>query len=578
MEKLLPILSWARCYRSSDLRGDVVAALTVAVMLIPQGMAVSMLAGLPPIMGLYASVVPLLLYAIFGSSRHLHVGPVAIVSLLVASSIGDLADPGTAKYIAYATALAGIVGFVQIALGITRFGFIVNFLSHPVISGFTSAAAVIIGLGQIKPIIGSAGPVRRHIDNSIFHFFDQFPHPNLPTIAIGVSALLILILLRRWRVTFPRALVVVVASTFVVWAFGLDDMGVDIIGRVPRGMPPLAIPDVELATLGRLAPIGVAIALVAFMESVAVAKKYASECGYEVDGNQELIGLGMANLGAFGFGGYPVTGSFARTAVNVEAGARTGLASIITSATVALTLLFLTHLFYYLPAAVLAAIIIEAVSGLIDVAEARHLYRVKRMDLGSLIFTFVATLALGVELGLLISILVSSVLLIRRTTHPHWAVLGRLPGTRVYRNIERYPEARTVGGVLMIRFDSSLYFANANYLKEVVLGEVRAFQGELKAVVFDASSINDIDSSADTVLHEIAQTLTARGVNLCFSNIKGPVRDVLMRSGLYEQLGEKHFFFRNHDAIESLIGVSEDVPNETQADFDWTYPNGDDVK
>lgn len=571
MKRHIPILAWAGKYKRSDFKGDIVAALTVAVMLIPQSMAVAMLAGLPPVMGLYASVAPLLIYAFFGTSRHLSVGPVAIVSLLVASSVSDLAAPGSATYIVYATALAGVVGIVQITMGAARFGFLVNFLSHPVISGFTSAAAVIIAISQMENILGFKTGGADGVDNSLLHFLDRLPEIHLLTLAVGLSSLIVLFVLKRIKMTFPRALVVVVLTTLASRFMHLEEAGVRIVGDVPKGLHPFAVPDVDPATLGTLVPIGVAIALIAFMESIAIAKKFGREFRYEVDGSKELVALGLANVGACTFGGYPVTGSFARTAMNAYAGAKTSIASVITALTVALTVLFLTEYFYYLPRAALAALIIDAVSGLIDVGEVRHLHRVKRMDLASLIFTFVATLALGVELGLAISILVSAVLLIRRTTRPHHAILGRLPDTIIYRNVSRYPEARTVDGVLMVRIDGSLYFANASFLKEVIQNDVKQYKKELRAVVFDASSINDIDSSADTALHETADWLLARGIYFCLTNVKGPVRDVLMRSGLYEKLGGDHFFFRNHDAIRHLT-EEHDVPHETQSSANGAPP------
>lgn len=562
MSKFFPFLTWLLHYRKADLKGDITAGLTVAVMLIPQGMAVAMLAGLPPIIGLYASVVPLFAYALFGTSRQLAVGPVALISLLVASGIGKLAESGSTEYIIYATVLAGMIGVIQLTMGIMRVGFLVNFLSHPVISGFTSAAAVIIAFTQLKHILGISTPQSHYIHEIILNSIKESSHFNLPTILIGVGSIVVLSVLKRWKATFPRALVVVGISAFCVWAFDLESAGVKIMGEVPKGLHGFEIPKFETRTLTALMPFALAISLVAFMESIAVAKNFAIKNHYEVEANQELMALGLANLAAGFFGAYPVTGGFSRTAVNAQAGAKTGLASIITAAMVAFTLLFLTQYFYYLPTAVLAAIIIVAVTSLIDFKEVRHLYKVKHTDLISWIVTFFATLSLGIEKGIIISIAVSLILVVKRTTRPHYAILGRLPGTKIYRNVERYPDAITLMGLIMIRIDSSLYFANVAFLKEKINELVTTCNHRLNAIIFDASSINDIDSSADEALHEIADDLKSRGIKFYFSNIKGPVRDVLKRSGFYEKVGEDHFFFRNHDAVKHFLDEKLEIMNE----------------
>ncbi|MFQ5602458.1 MAG: SulP family inorganic anion transporter [bacterium] len=562
MSKYFPFLNWLFHYRKQDFKGDLSAGLTVAVMLIPQGMAVALLAGLPPIVGLYASVAPLFIYALFGTSRQMSVGPVAIISLLVASGIGRFAEPGSEQYILYATVLAGMVGLILFFMGLIRLGFIINFLSHPVISGFTSAAAVIIAFSQLKHLLGISIPHTLHVEKIISYSIQHIDAVNLPTILIGTGCILTLLVLRWWKSTFPRALIVVAASTASVWAFGLQVAGVNIMGEVPKGLHGFEIPQFAPATLTALFPIAVAIALVGFMESIAVAKNFAAKNHYEVDANQELIGLGLANIAASVFGAYPVTGGFSRSAVNAQSGARTGLASMITAVTIALTLLFLTQLFYFLPTATLAAIIIVAVVGLIDLKEVKHLYLVKRTDLISLVVTFFATLILGIEKGLILSIVASLILVTKRTTHPHCAILGRLPGTKIYRNIERYPEAITLNGLVILRIDASLYFANVSFLKDRFQEIIHNYNSNLKAIIFDASSVNDIDSSADTALQEIADSLRQRNISLYFTNVKGPVRDVMRNSGFYQKLGADHFFFSNHDAVLHFLDEKMDIKNE----------------
>ncbi|MFQ5651725.1 MAG: SulP family inorganic anion transporter [bacterium] len=563
MRRFFPFLSWLLHYQKTNLKGDVSAGLTVAMMLIPQAMAVALLAGLPPIMGLYASVVPLLVYAFFATSRHVAIGPVALISMMVATGVSKLAAPGSTQYILYATVLAGMVGCMQFGMGALNVGFLVNFLSYPVISGFTSAAAVIIAFSQLKHLLGIALPESHYIHEILIESIARVEQINTPTLLLGTTCILLLAWLRKWKTAIPGAPIVVALAAFLVWALDLQSVGVTVLGDVPPGLQGFTLPPIQLSTLSALAPIAIAIALVAFMESIAVAKNFAARYHYDVDANQELIALGLANISASVFGGYPVTAGFSRTAVNVQAGARTGLASIITSLIVALTLMFLTGSFHYMPTVALAAIIVVAVTSLIDFKQATHLFKVKRTDLISWIVTFVATLSFGIEKGILLSIATSLVLVVRRTTRPHCAVLGRLPGTKVYRNVERYPEAITLLGVILIRIDTSLYFANVNFLKEKIQELVQTSPSRLSAIIFDASSVNDIDSSADTALHEIADNLHQQGIKFYFTNVKGPVRDVLQRSGFYDKLGEDHFFFRNHDAVKYFLDERIEVMNET---------------
>ncbi|MCK6620657.1 MAG: solute carrier family 26 protein [Calditrichaceae bacterium] len=562
--KFFPVMNWLPRYRREDLPGDLGAGLTVAVMLIPQGMAYALLAGLPPITGLYASVVPLVVYALFGTSRQLAVGPVAMVSLLVASGIGHLAEPNSAQFVALAAVLALLAGLLQFLMGLARMGFLVNFLSHPVISGFTSAAALIIGFSQLKHLLGIHLPRSEQVYAILWNAMRQIQDINMPTFIIGAGSIVVLLLLRRWKPLFPAALLVVALSILTVWFFRLDAHGVAIVGEVPRGLSSPSLPHFSADTVAALLPIAITISLVGFMESIAVAKSFAAKNRYEVDANQELIGLGLANVAAGLFGGYPVTGGFSRTAVNARAGARSGLASIITAAMIALTLLFLTPLFYFLPNAVLAAIIMAAVFSLIDVKEIRHLYKVKRSDLLLLILAFFATLILGIEEGILLSIVASLILVIHKTTRPHTAILGQMPGTEIYRNVARYPEVKTFAGVAIFRFDASLYFANIAYLKDRLQEIANHSEPALRAIIFDAVSVNDIDSSADAALREIVQTLRSRGIDLYFSNLKGPVRDVLKRSGFYDLLGADHFFYCTHDAVRCVVGEEAGIRHEGQ--------------
>lgn len=566
----LPFLTWLPRYDRANLPGDLQAGLTTAVMLIPQGMAYAMLAGLPPIVGLYASLVPLAIYSLLGTSRELAVGPVAMVSLLVAQAISPLAEQGSASYVALAVLLALMVGAMQLMMGVLRLGFLVNFLSHPVISGFTSAAALIIGFSQLKHLLGIDIQRSSNIFQVLAAAGREFESWHLATMVIGLGSVITLVVMKKYAPRLPRALVVVVVGTLAVFGLDLADAGVKIVGSVPAGLPapsaPLTWPSDVYATQGAwaaiqalmgpmepLLPAAIVISLVSFMESISVAKAFARLRRYEVDPNQELVALGAANLAGSFFGAYPVTGGFSRTAVNAQAGAKTAMAGLITAAVIALTLLWLTPLFYFLPKAVLAAIIFTAVFGLIDIQEVKHLWRVKRSDLALLVLTFVATLGVGIEEGILLGVGASLALFVVRTTRPHTAVLGRLPGTTIYRNVDRYPEAQTVPEVLAVRIDAQLYFGNVSFLKEILARlEEERVQGELRAVVLDASGMNQLDSSADAALHELLRAYEERGVRLVITNVKGPVRDVMKRSGLWKRLGPDGKALSVHEAIERL--------------------------
>jgi len=418
---MIPLLRTLKSSSPADLRADLVAGLTTAVMLVPQGMAYAMLAGLEPIVGLYASTLPLAVYALFGSSRPLAVGPVAMDSLMVAAGLLPFVQGGTAEYAIAAAALAGMIGLFQLAMGALRAGFLVRFLGPPVILGFTAAAAVLIGLSQLKSALGVELPRSQQVHVVLGALLEQAPHIHILTLGLSLGSLGLLVFLKRRSPRFPRFLVVVLLGTVAVAALGLDGRGVAIVGDVPAGLPSLSWPGVDAAMIANLVPIAFAIALVAMMESISVAKRY--ELDEPVDANRELLALGAANLTSSVIGGYVVTGGFSRTAVNAQAGARSPLAGLVTAGAVALTLLFLTDGFYFLPKAVLAAIIISAVAGLVDVAGARALWRVDRVAFAVAAFTFLATLSLGIQLGMALGVAAGLVARFARRDDPA-GVLG----------------------------------------------------------------------------------------------------------------------------------------------------------
>ncbi len=556
----MPFLGWMPSYEKQNLQGDVLAGLTTAVMLVPQGMAYAMLAGLPPIHGLYASIVPLALYALFGTSRQLAVGPVAMVSLLVATGVGAIAGSNMELFVAYAVLLALMVGVMQLVMGIGRLGFLVNFLSHPVISGFTSAAALIIGFSQLKHLLGINIPRSKHIHTILHQAITRISEVDPVTLGIGAISIAMLLALKKFKPNFPRALAVVVFGTLVVYFGGLHESGVAIVGDVPAGLPSPTMPTIDFEVMKQLFPIALTISLVAFMESISVAKAFASRNNYEVDANQELIGLGIANIGGAFFQGYPVTGGFSRTAVNASAGSKTPLASLITAGMVALALIFLTPLFYYLPKAVLAAIIMVAVFGLVDIAEVKHLWHVKRSDLALLVITFFATLSLGIEEGIGIGVAASLLWFVVRTTRPHFAVLGQLPDSTSYRNIKNHPQAKQHEGILIIRMDAQFYFGNVTFLKDRLKELMEERADKLHTIIIDASSMNQLDSSAAQALEELAGQCHKSEYKLLLANVKRPVMDVLKRAHYVDHHGEDSFFLTVHDAVKS---VNPDTPDCT---------------
>ena len=557
--RLVPALNWLRGYRRADLRGDLTAGLTVGVMLVPQAMAYAMLAGLPPVVGLYASTVPLVVYALFGSSRQLAVGPVAMISLVVVAKCSTLAKPGSPDYLAAVLLLSAMVGVLQLAMGLARLGFVENFLSHSVVSGFTSAAAILIGLSQLKHLLGV--PLGTH--ESPFGLLAEAArrageiHPA--TLAIGLASIGVLVVLKKTLPRFPAALVVVVLGTLAAALLRLDQHGVKIVGAVPHGLPGLTLPGLKLAQARALLPAAATIVFVGFIESIAVAEAIATKERYRIDANQELRALGLANIATSLFGGYAVTGGFSRTAVNYQAGARTGLASLVTAAIVLLTLLVLTPLFHYLPNAVLAAIVMVAVAGLVDLRTPRRLFRLKKSSSYPLAAAFVGTLVLGVEGGVALGVALSVLLFVWRSAHPHSAELGFLPHEGVFRNVARYPQAQTTPDVLILRVDASLYFANMSFLEDLLRERVHA-KPHLHWVLMDLSGVNDMDACALDALERLMEAYEEVHVRFAFAGMKGPVRDLVERAGWPAKFGRRVAYLSLPQALEGIRAEEAATP------------------
>lgn len=552
LKKYFPIFSWLNSYKKSYLSGDVSAGITVGIMLIPQGMAYAMIAGLPPVFGLYAALIPQIIYAIMGTSRQLAVGPVAMDSLLVASGLGALAISGIDEYITMAIFLALLMGSIQLLLGLFRMGFLVNFLSKPVISGFTSAAAIIIGLSQLKHVLGVKieGSSQIHILlNNVFHSLNQI---NWYTIAVGITTILLIKGMKKINKRIPAALIVVVLGILLIYLTKLNTFGVKIVGAVPEGLPNFVVPAVGYSRIAELVPIALTLALIAFMEAISVAKAVEEKHDdYEVDANQELIALGTSNIIGSLFQSYPTTGGFSRTAVNDQAGAKTGVSPIISAIIVGLTLLFLTPLFYYLPDAVLGAIIMVAVFGLIDFKYPLQLIKNRKDEFFLLIITFLMTLVIGIKEGILLGVLISLLLLVYRTSLPHIAILGRIKGTNYFKNTERFSSHTEVDDTtLIIRFDAQLFFANKDFFKKELYKNIQRKGVDLKTIILNAESINYIDSSAVHMLKQVLTDIENKGIKLLLSGAIGPVRDILFNSGLTDTIGKEHLFVTTKEAYD----------------------------
>ena len=564
LRDLLPALDWARDYDRTSFAGDATAAVIVTIMLIPQSLAYAMLAGLPPQIGLYASILPLVAYGLFGTSRTLAVGPVAVVSLMTASAIGPIAEAGSGAYVAAALALALMSGLILVAMAALRLGVIANFLSHPVIAGFISASGILIAISQAKHLLGI--PAKGDtLPDMLRSLAGTIGDANLPTLVIGVAAIAFLFWVRKSLKPLlarlglgPRLadllakagpVAAVIVSASCVALFGLDAQGVKVVGALPTGLPPLTLPQVDLDLWSQLLPAAILISLVGFVESVSVAQTLAAKRRQRIGLNSELVGLGTANIASALTGGYPVTGGFARSVVNFDAGAQTPFAGMLTALGILLTTLFFTPLFATLPQAVLGATIIVAVLSLVDLRGFLRTWRYSKADGAAMTATAVVVLAVGVEPGIVTGVALSLLLFLWRTSRPHMAIVGQVPGTEHFRNILRHKVTESPQ-VLSVRVDESLYFANARYLEDRLYDMVATRPG-LRHVVLMCPAVNFIDASALESLEAIAHRLNAAGVEFHLSEVKGPVMDRLQRSDFFDHF-KGQVFLSQHQALAAL--------------------------
>ena len=551
IKKIIPILEWLPNYNTSLFKGDLVAGITVGIILIPQGIAYALIAGLPPIYGLYCALVPQVMYAVFGSSRQVAIGPVAMDSLIVATGVSTLALAGSESYISIAILLALLVGAIQFLMGVFSLGFIVNFLSKPVITGFTSAVALIIGLNQFRNLLGVDFIQSDQIQIVVEDIWMQISDFNMHTSIIGIIAVVIIIIFRKINKKIPNALIVVILGILVMKYFGKSFSDVAIVKDVPSGLPMFSFPKYDLEQIRELLPIALTLVMVGYLETISIGKSLeAKQDEYRIRPNQELIALGLANMVGSLFKAYPSTSSFSRSAINQESGGKTGMAALISVIMVVITLLFLTPLFYFLPKTVLAAIIIVAVFGLINFKEAIFLWKANNLDFWLMIATFVSTLILGIEYGIVVGVGLSLIILIYRTSRPYVTELGKVPDSDFYRNKNRFEEVLIENEVLVFRFDAQLFYANASYFRDN-LDQMAAKKGvALKLIVLDSESINRIDSTGVEMLKERILYYKKKGITFYFAGVKGPVRDVLFRGGILKIIDVNHFFMRVNSAVK----------------------------
>ncbi len=565
LSRIFPVLDWGRQYNRDTFTSDLIAAVIVTIMLIPQSLAYALLAGLPAEVGIYASIAPIILYAIFGTSRALAVGPVAVVSLMTAAAVGEIAGQGTVDYLTAALTLAFMSGAFLVLLGIFRLGFLANFLSHPVIAGFITASGVIIATSQLKHILGV--PAEGHnLYELVISLIEHLGQINWTTFAIGVPAIAFLFWVRKGMkkalmglgvkprladiLTKAGPVLAVAVTTLVTWALSLTDKGVSVVGEVPQGLPPLTSPSWNPALWQDLLVPAILISIIGFVESISVAQTLAAKKRQRIKPDQELIGLGAANIGAAFTGGYPVTGGFARSVVNFDAGAETPAAGAFTAIGLLLASLLLTPLIFFLPKATLAATIIVAVLSLVDFSILRKTWEYSRADFIAVLATILVTLGFGVELGVTSGVALSILIHLFKTSRPHMAIVGQVPDTHHYRNVLRH-DVITYKSILTLRVDESLYFANARFLEDKLQEEVAA-NPEIRHVILMCPAVNEIDMSALESLEALNLHLKDMGVSFNLSEVKGPVMDRLKRSHFLEELTGR-VFLHQHNAVQELL-------------------------
>ncbi|TYP75226.1 SulP family inorganic anion transporter [Aquimarina intermedia] len=546
----MPILNTLKTYRFEIFKADLIAGTTVGVVLIPQAIAYALLMGVPPIYGLYACLIPLIIYALLGTSTQLSIGPVAVTAILIMSGISQLAIPFSDTFVHLVIYTGLLIGIVQVLMSIFKMGFLTNLISQPVISGFISAAAIIIIMSQIKEALGINMPRYDQSYEVLIHLTQNFSEINIYTSLLFITAIILMLLLKRWKKTFPGALIVLVLGALATYQFGLNDRGVAIIGEVPKGLPSFVVPFADYQTLLNLLPTVFTVTLIGFIGSIGIAKSFEMKNrDHTVRANQELLALGISKiLGAF-FLAVPSSGSYSRSAINDQQGAKTTIASLVTAVLIIVSLLFFTKFFYYIPKSVLAAIIVLSVLGLLDFKGAKMLLKLRRREFLIMVITFLCTLFLSIEIGILIGVLLSFIFMLYYSSRPHVAELVNIPGTEYYRNYERFPEASKAAKYLILRFDNQLFFGNTNYFRETIMAALQKRETQPEFFILDMTNMHDIDSTGLHTLYNVNAYLSINNVQLLISGAIGPVRDFLKRSGFTEQLGVDHYFMTITEAV-----------------------------
>ncbi len=552
LTRYVPILEWLPKYQLSWLRPDIVAGLTVWAVLVPEAMAYAGIAGVHPIIGLYTVPIPLIAYAIFGTSRTMIIGPDSATALISGVTIGAVvAKHGSAPFEALTAALAVMVGVFFLLFGLLRMGWVANFISTPVMKGFIQGLVWITIIGQVPKLFGIEGGGGNFFEKT-WDVFQKLPEANLTTSVIGLVSLALLFAFARLLPRVPGALTTVVIAIVAVSVFGLGDKGVEIVGSVKAGLPPFGIPDVKLADLAAIVPGALAIVLLGYAESLGAAKAAQEKSGGEIDPNQELVSHGPANLGAGLSGGFIVVGSLSKTSVAMGAGGKTQLSSLINAGFVFLTLMFLMPLFENLPHATLGAIVIHAMLGLMDFGYLKRLRGISAQEFALAMSAFAGVLVFGVLQGIGIGVVLSIVALIYRASYPSTAVLGRIPGQEAYRDVKRHPEAEVLPGLLLFRFDSILFFANANHFADTLKNAVGTAEVPVKAVLVDAETVSVIDTTACDALIKLQSELAEQKIALAFARVRDPVRDVMQRSGVEAAVGAERFYDRITEGVTAL--------------------------
>ena len=558
LQSIFKISEWITTYSKSDFSGDLKAGATAGIMLIPQGMAYAVIAGVPPIYGLYAGVIPLLIFPLFTSSRHLSVGPVAIDMLVVAAGIGAVTASLGTDAIGLVILLTMMTGILQFLMGAFRLGSLFNIFSRPVITGFIMAAPIIITLTQLDNLFGVELSGTQNVIFVLLEFFSAIDTVHMATLFWGISAIGVLLLFKKLSPSLPGSVILLIAGTAVAWFTSIESQEVDIVGSIPGGLPPITFPDMSYTSFTALIPAALTLALVQFMTITSLGQIFAKRHGYIADSNQELISIGSANFAGSLFSSLPVSASFSRSAASEEAGAKTAMTNIFAAVIIISTLLFLTPVFYYLPMPILAAIIIVSVFGLIDIEEAKFLARTKKSEGGIAVFTFISTLLIGIQEGILLGVGASMLLMVYRSSRPNIAELGLMPHTQSYKNLERNSEAVQIRGILLLRLDASFSFMNAEFFRDFILRKSEAQNKETKYVIIDGSSINIMDTTAIDSIVSIIKILHKWDMELYLAGLKGPVRDIVARSGLDEYLGKDHFCRTPHEAVKKILSIMDE--------------------